>query len=171
MAFHSEVCNIKRFLQQNRFPLQLVDRIIKRVLNKQYVVDIKPITVAKLPILLSLPYLSVYDIHLKKKQLSKYLYKIYPHVDFKIVFGANKPIGHLFPFKDRVPSHVCSSVVYKFMCSSCQATFYGKTSCHFIVRCREHLGINRKGNSVKVASSAIRDHIKDTGHSASLYYR
>ena len=35
-----------------------------------------------------------------------------------------------------------SSVVYKFSCSSCKATYYGKTSRHFIVRCREHIGVN-----------------------------
>ena len=54
------------------------------------------------------------------------------------------------------------------MCSSCHAAYYGKTSRHFIVRCREHLGISKKDNSVKGASSAIRDRIKHTGHSASL---
>ena len=67
-----------------------------------------------------------------------------------------------------MPSLVCSSLVYKFTCSSCKATYYGKTSRHFIVRCREHLGINKKGNSIKGVSSAIKDHINDTGHSASL---
>ena len=61
--------------------------------------------------------------------------------------------------KDRIPANICSSVVYKFKCSSCQATYYGKTSCHFIVRCREHLGINKKGISIKGASLSIRDHL------------
>ena len=42
MAFHSQICNIKRFLQQNRIPSQLIDRIIKSFLNKKCVVDIKP---------------------------------------------------------------------------------------------------------------------------------
>ena len=68
-------------------------------------VDVKPSNVPKLPILLFLPYLGVYSIHLKKR-LTKFIGKIYPHVDLKIVFWARKPIGHLFPFKDRVPSHV-----------------------------------------------------------------
>ena len=131
-AFHSQICNIKQFLQQNRFPAKLIDRIIKRFLNKQYVVDIKPSNVPKLPILLFLPYLGVYSILLKKR-LTKFIGKIYPPVDLKIVFQASKPIGRLFPFKDRVPSHICSPVIYKFTCSSCQATYYGKTSCHFIV--------------------------------------
>ena len=97
-AFHSQICNIKRFLQQNRFPAQLIDRIIKSFLNKQYVVDIKPSNVPKLPILLFLPYLGVYSIHLKKR-LTKFIGKFYPHVDLKIVFRANKPIGRLFPLK------------------------------------------------------------------------
>ena len=130
-------------------------------------IHIKPSNVPKLPKCLFLPYLGVHSIHLKKR-LTKFIGKIYPHVDLKIAFRANKRIGSLFTFTDRVPSHVCSSVVYKFTCSSCQATYYGKTSRHFIVRCREHLGINKKGNSVKVTLSAFRDHIKDTGHSASL---
>ena len=44
-----------------------------------------------------------------------------------------------------------------------------KTSRHFVVRCREHLGINKKGISIKGASSSIGgDHIKETGHAASF---
>ena len=110
IAFHRQIYNIKRFLQQNRFPSQLIDRIINKFLNKQYVVDIKPSSVPQLPIFLFLPYLGVYSIHLKKR-LTNFLGKIYIHVDVKIVFRANKPIGSLFPYKDRIPSHVCSSVV------------------------------------------------------------
>ena len=129
-------------------------------------VDIKPSNVPKFPLLLFLPYLGVYSIH-PKQRLTKFIGKIYPMLTLRLFFGLINLLVAFFPFKDRVPSHVCSSVVYKFTCSSCQATNYGKTSRHFIVRCREHLGI-RKSNSVKGASSAIKDHVKDTGHSASL---
>ena len=44
----------------------------------------------------------------------------------------------------------------------------GVMFCHFVVRCREHLGINKKGISIKSASSSIRDHINETGHAASF---
>ena len=47
-------------------------------------------------------------------------------------------------------------------------TYYGETSRHFIVRSGEHLGSNKKGNSIKGISLGIRGHINDTGHSASL---
>ena len=54
------------------------------------------------------------------------------------------------------------------MCSSCKATYYGKTSRHFIVRCREHLGTNKNGKTIKGVSSSIRALINHTGHSASV---
>ena len=64
---------------------------------------------------------NLHSIHLKKR-LTEFLAKIYLHVDFWIVFRANKPIGSLFSFTDRVPRHICSTATYKFTCSSCQAT-------------------------------------------------
>ena len=75
MAFHGQICSIKRFLQQNRSPSQLIDLIIKRILNQQYVIHIKPSNVPKIPKFLFLPYLGVYSIHFKKR-LTKFLGKI-----------------------------------------------------------------------------------------------
>ena len=167
VSFYEQVVKIKRFLQYNRYPIYLINSIIRRFLERQYIVNTKPITVPKLPGFVFLPYLGVFSISLKNK-LKKFLSNIYPHIEFRFVFQSSRRIENYFPFKDRAPSHVCSSVVYKVTCSSCQATYYGKTSRHFITRCREHLGINKKGNSIKGISSPIRDHINDTGHSASI---
>ena len=61
-----------------------------------------------------------------------------------------------------------SSVVYKFQCPGCHASFYGKTSRNLITRCREHLGINKAGVQIKGSSAAIRDHINKSGHAASV---
>ena len=38
----------------------------------------------------------------------------------------------------------------------------------FIVHCREHLGINKKGKIIKGSLSSIRDHVGSTGHSTSV---
>ena len=118
-------------------------------MDRQYGTINKLQNVPKLPVLILLPYLGVYSVRLKKN-LNQFLGKIYPHIEFKFVFQPAKRIGSFFPFKDRAPSHVHSSVVYKFSCSSCKATYYGKTSRHFIVRCREHLGVTKKGKVSKV---------------------
>ena len=40
-----------------------------------------------------------------------------PQVYLRFVFQSAKCIENLISFKDRVPSHVCSSIVYQFACS------------------------------------------------------
>ena len=106
LSFHEQVCSIKRFLQQNQFPIYLINRIIKKFLDRQYSTINKLQNVPKLPVLILLPYLGVYSVRLKKN-LNQFSGKIYPH----IVFQPAKRIGSFFPFKDRAPSHVRSSVV------------------------------------------------------------
>ena len=59
-----------------------------------------------------------------------------------------------------------SNVIYKHTCSGCDATYYGKTKRHLIVRCREHLGIKKAGQ--KSNSSSIGDHISKSGQKASF---
>ena len=54
-----------------------------------------------------------------------------------------------------------SLLCYKFECSSCNATYYGKTKRHFKVRVSEHMGISaRTGKNMKCAKNyAVRDHM------------
>ena len=59
--------------------------------------------------------------HLKKK-LTKFLGKIHLHIEFRFVFQSVKRIENFFPFQDRAPNHVRSSVAHTFTCSSCKAT-------------------------------------------------
>ena len=58
--------------------------------------------------------------------------------------------------------------IHKFLCSCCNATYYGETARHLFVRASEHLGITpltqkRVKNPKK---SAIMDHILLEGHNA-----
>ena len=91
-----------------------------------------------------------------------------PDVNFRVVSQSAKRIENFLPLNDCVPAQICCSVAYKVTCSSCQATYFSKTSRHFIVRCREYLGINEKGLNIKGACSSIRNHINETGHAVSL---
>ena len=58
------------------------------------------------------------------------------------------------------------SIVYKFQCGSCNATYYGKTKRHFKVRMCEHLGISAlTGKRVKGDDdSAIKEHLLFCNH-------
>ena len=47
-----------------------------------------------------------------------------------------------------------SNVIYKYTCSGCDATYYGKTERHLIVRCRDLLGINNAGQKIKSSAGS-----------------
>ena len=61
-------------------------------------------------------------------------------------------------------------MVYKFICSCCNAIHYGQTQRHFLVRASEHLGITPlTGRFVKMPKkSAIFDHMLLDSYKASF---
>ena len=56
---------------------------------------------------------------------------------------------------------MCSLLYCKFQCSSCNATYYGKTKHHFKVCVSEHIGVCAcKGkNSRSTKNVAVHDHM------------
>ena len=50
-------------------------------------------------------------------------------------------LATLFNFKDYIPKTLLSGVVYKFWCSSCNATI-GKTKRHFKKQVSERMGVS-----------------------------
>ena len=47
-------------------------------------------------------------------------------------------------------------LAYKRKCRGCNATYYGKTKCHFKVRICEHLGISYPtGKNVKIDNNEL----------------
>ena len=97
--------------------------------------------------------------------LSFNLYSTSPYYCWNTVFILKQ---RLYAF-GRIPTLVCSNVIYKFSCSGCNAFYYGKTNRNLLIRCNEHLGININGRELSSLSpSSIRDHVKQTGHTASF---
>ena len=125
ISFHKQLLFIKEVLHDNCYPKYLVDRFIKRFLNKHFDHRPKPATVQKMPLCFYMPYLGQISLQLRRK-ISRLLRKAYPCVDFRVVFRSGRRIEHFCPFKDRIPKNVCSHVVYKYSCSGCQACYIGK---------------------------------------------
>ena len=77
------------------------------------------------------------------------------------MYHSRSRIFNLFNFKDIVNTNLSSHIVYKFICSFCNAAYYGQTQIHFFVRACKHLRITPlTGRFVKTAKkSAIFDHI------------
>ena len=63
-----------------------------------------------------------------------------------------------------------SLLCYRFQCSSCNATYYGKNKHHLKVRVPEHMGVSAcTGNNIKsTKNSAVRDHMLVCDNNASF---
>ena len=87
-----------------------------------------------------------------------------------MVYQSRSRISNLFNFKDFVNTKLSSHIVYKFMCSCCNGTYYGQTQRHFFVRASEHLVITPvTGKFVKTPKkSASFDHMLLDDHKVSL---
>ena len=93
----------------------------------------------------------------------------YPNVKLQFVYKSPKRLSSIFKIKDLLPSLVCSNVIYKYSCSGCSATYYGKTSRNLKIRCCEHLGTNKSGGKRACpSSSSVGDHVKQSGHEGTL---
>ena len=70
--------------------------------------------------------------------------------------------------KRNLVSYSHALICYLQVSVSCYALYYGKTSRNLIERCREHLGVNKAGRKIKASTSAIGDHISQSGYAASF---
>ena len=79
----------------------------------------------------------------------------------EVIFQLPCKLNSLFRYKDSLQKKICSDIVYRYMCSNCKVTYYGKTYRHFSTRAAEHMGIsNLTGKRLKcVKQSAVPDHL------------
>ena len=101
-----------------------------------------------------------------KKMILPLLKSTYPAVNFKFVFNNDFKIGQMFKLKDRIHDSMCSNIVYKFSCPSCNARYIGCSTRAFKIRIFEHLGKSfRTGQYLnKMSFSAVRNHSHSLDH-------
>ena len=154
-------------MSKNSFPRALTDRIIKSFLEQRFAPRAPALAEAKTAILFCIPYFGRYSLQIKAR-ICRLIKQCYPGIQLQIIFRSSKRIQSFFPFKDRFPTLIRSFVVYQFKRPGCHALYFGKTTRHLITCCREHLGINKAGQKVKVSPSAIWDHINKSCHATSV---
>ena len=88
----------------------------------------------------------------------------------KVILKSTNHLSSLFHFKAVIPKGLRSHLVYKFSCSSCNATYYGKTERHLNVRSGEHISLFLlTGNRVACKRSPIFDHLLLHEHNNSSF--
>ena len=140
-SFQSEVSFLKNILKKNSYPEHFIERCVKLFRNNRDRPKVTPQGLQSEVQYLSLPFLGKYSNEIKRRVsslASKYLVKT------KVVITWNSPrkLCNMFAFKDKLPMHLRSKILYKFSCNGCDSVYYGKSVRHFLVRAYEHLGIS-----------------------------
>ena len=96
--------------------------------------------------------------------------KTLPQCNIKVIFQSKNRFSNLFPFKDSIPKELRSNVVYKFLCSNCNITYYDETKRHLDARSGKHLSLSaltgKRVNNNK--ESAVEDHFLFFNHGGSF---
>ena len=134
IKFHHEVDKLKSILCKNSYPRDLIDKCIKKFLDK--ILTPKPVvsTVPKKNLIIILPYLSKLSLQIRTR-INRVMKNKLPYYNVQFVFQTKCKISNFFTFKDKIPSVLRSGIVYKFQCGSCNATYYGKTKRYFKSEC------------------------------------
>ena len=67
-------------------------------------------------------------------------------------------LSNIFKLKDSIPLHLRSNLIYKFQCSYCNITYYGKTERHLQVWTGEHVSTSL------LTGKSVNNKKKSSGH-------
>ena len=167
--FHTQLEIVRKLFNLSGFRSHVFDRIVRRFLDDTF--DPKPLvlTAPKKIIYLCLPFTGVHSLQIHN-QISRLCKAAFPHLDIRFVFRSYTKRIFSFPFKDKVPKYLRSSVVYLFICRCCSASYVGQTTRHLHTRVSEHLGIYpiTGKHSTNPAISSILSHTNASGHPANF---
>ena len=157
-SLHEEFSFLTSFFQRNGYCSFFVQKYIKSFLDRKFgsVVVSPPV---KPDLFISLPYFGPKSLKMKEELLSLYK-KFIPQKTISFILSNCNSIGSLFHYKDKLPTHMLSSVVYEYCCSQCESGYVGMTSRNLYMRISEHMGKSFR-TGIFLSSpphSAVRDH-------------
>lgn len=165
-TLHHELSRLKRMLCNNGYPVPFIDKVIGKTLNSLLMPkDIFRHTVPRHIVYFPIEYRSPQSLQLRNKLL-KVIRSCYPQITLRVIFKMNKTIQSFFHTKDKTPLQLESSVIYKYTCDSCQASYIGKTERHLKTRIHEHFGTSARTGKriINPSHSAIREHAHTHDH-------
>ena len=107
--FHQEIDKVKTVFENNSYPKSFVDFCIKKYVDKVFIKK------------------QGGTENLEKKT---YLRPSFPWKKFcklKVILQSSCKLNPLFRYKDSLQKKIRSDIVYRYMCSNCKVTYYGKT--------------------------------------------
>ena len=150
---------LKDIFKRSGYPASLIDNCVKRFLDKVFIKKKSFLTASKKELVCVLPFIGKKSLQLRSR-LVKSIQGNLQFCSLKVVFQSPCKLRSLFHFKDTLDKKIRSDLVYRYTCSNCSVTYYGKTYRHFFTRAAEHMGIsNSTEKRVRnVKQSAVSDH-------------
>ena len=164
--FHIEIKFLTKFFNDNFYPPLLLNKTVNKFLARIYQSNENATqTVPKQKIFIKLPYYG-YITDRITTDLKKLFTKHFPQLHINFICTNSLSIQSFFRHKERLPDSLCSSIIYKFECLSCNALYLGSTRRQFSCRVGEHRAVSIRTNRPLSAPpfSAVREHSQHTGH-------
>ena len=130
--FHQKISSLKSVFKSNDYPKNFIDSCIKNSLDKLFVKNKVSLTVPKLQLVCVLPYKGKSSFDLRAR-LRRTIEKNIPFCKLNVVFKSTCRLCNLFRFKDSLEKKILPGIVYRYTCSNCKVTYYGKTYRHFLL--------------------------------------
>ena len=137
--FHEEVKFLSDTFCKNQYPQHFFDRCVKIFLDRKLNPDTKT-KIEKEKLIISLPFIGRYSNDLKKKLKALSSTYLQSKFEINVVWSSSRKLRSFFTFKERLPVHLRSNILYRFTCDGCNSIYIGKSKRHFLVRAFEHLG-------------------------------
>ena len=135
--FHNDLIKIKELLIKNNFPLNVINKTVKKYIDNIHNKSISKTVDDKDISYLKLPYVGKFSKYTQQK-INRLCKKFCKNTNIQLVFSPCK-ISNFFSSKDIIPHVLKSSVVYKYTCANCQIGYVGETYRHLHERVKEHL--------------------------------
>ena len=126
LKFYHEVDKLKKNLLKNAYPQKVIDKCILKFLNNIFIQRPQIPTVPKKELKIIWQYLGKMS-QIIKTRLTKTMSKHEKFCKLRGIFQTNNRLRNYFCFKDFVYATLWSSLIYKFSCRSCRASYIGKT--------------------------------------------
>ena len=148
-GFLNDLENLIKILNKNRFPTKHINKVTKQYLNLKF--DEKPFenkTEAKIDTrFFKLPYIGKYS-NIAQKKIQNLVKTFCKGIDVKVVLTPFK-ISNKLSYKDPLPFHFQSFIVYRFIFANCKVCYVSELTRHFITRINEHLQKDPNSNIFK----------------------
>ena len=158
--FTKEVDFLCNFFKTNGFNDSIFFKQVRRFLNNKYAEKLTKAGPQKQKLYIKFPYISKYMNYILNDEIKSIMSKHLPQINLHLAIYNNYKIGSFFQIKEKLPNHLCSSIVYKFTCSKCSLEYIGSSIRNLTLRVDEHRGYSTRTSSqlVRPLHSTIRDH-------------